>query len=511
MKYYLILLFVLGIFFNPFFGQKDSVFKPKKKYRLQPFVQVKSGIENVKFNHKEGPITFDNRTHVIQTYTFGLNYKLNDKFSLALRLANSYNPEFTHNNIHENNTLPMPWYGGRRWNDRSYGLEWSAAYQHHLKNNYTLKTALGFGRNNFTTGVFLDYSNYNDALGGADYTLVRKESSFTSNKIFLEIGLSKYFAHSRNLNVSLFYEYFLNPKFIGGYEIKENSVLSSGEITKSGNNVGLSLTYMLGRQERFLKQKAKKAKIIKMANDSANLNYYEAKKLIEKGDRKVWNEKSILLHASSGFFFTRNKFTGYENHFNSHFAMSLSTSVSAEIGLKKNLFLETGYSLDKYTVSEKLTEESILTNHYFSASKLNLGVGYRVFSKRNNKHLVNFQAGASLSFLNSPNSPSVSGYNYGGYSEPEFYYLGYHEYTVFPAIYLGIGRDFELNKNLFFSMNFKFNQGFVEIYKKEFAIQLYDSDTRTDYSKTYLYTINGTSMNLSFGFKYKFLGKKYKE
>ena len=90
----------------------------------------------------------------------------------------------------------------------------------------------------------------------------------------------------------------------------------------------------------------------------------------------------------------------------------------------------------------------------------------------------------------------------GEESENYFELIGSEEYRrqIFPSIYAAIEKDFKLSRILYFSLKYKFDCGFMDVYN-------FKMDYRFDESSPFynaISTVNGTTQGLSIGFKFKY-------
>ena len=318
---------------------------------------------------------------------------------------------------------------------------------------------------------------------------------------FLGININRVLKNKDLLGLGIYYEHFFNPHFEGSYQIYENS--SGGTFSNAGNNLGLKLNYTFtqARKMQFLEDKVQANNTISDAK--------AAKKVFKKEKRYV-DPKSVFISAGSGLFFGLNRVSDPNEIFVNNAFPSWSVYGQAEVGVKNNYYYEFGVEVAEYWSSLKHQKYSSSGSNAFVGYKLNGGIAKRFVNSQTNRNFFNLHAGVALSIQ--PYSGIAGSGNtveYGTTEEGSYYmaynYKEYYKAKVFPTLYLAVEKDFQLSKNFYIALKYKYDLGFISAYTSEIN---YSTDAQGLINYAAESKINGTAHMYSFGLKYKFLPEK---
>jgi hypothetical protein len=263
------------------------------------------------------------------------------------------------------------------------------------------------------------------------------------------------------------------------------------------NNISLALNYTFTHYEKYRQNQF----MIK----TSFLTKKERKNVYKKKKRFV-NPKSIFISCGSGLFFGRNIVKDLGNTLYSNAFESWSIFSNAEIGMKNQFYYSFGLEVSEYLSSIKYTPYSGSAGSAFIATKLNFGLSKRFINPKTNRNYFNLHVGASLSIQ--PNKKGLISWSQIETTSTTDYFT-YQKTTsitshLFPTIYLSIEKDLHLTKSLYFSIKYKYDQGFISAAKSDINYQTgYNEMLTKAVSK-----INGTAHTFTLGFKYKFLQNK---
>ncbi len=243
----------------------------------------------------------------------------------------------------------------------------------------------------------------------------------------------------------------------------------------------------------------------------------ETELVLTKKERRVEKRfvhpKSVFIQVGSAMFANKVKMSRENDVFQRSFFMysALNFSLKAEIGTKNNFFYEIGCNYNTYDEFYILKDIGFYTakRHAFNSLNFHGGYGKRIILK-NNINLFNVQIGGSIGFnLKSPVKSNSIDNNEPIYASRNPFVFGDKPSTVrrvFPTIYIEISKDIRVYKRFYVTMSYRYDQGFISTYQQKFRYVNNSSETEEVDNN-----ITGTAHSLMFGFKYRFLPKKYRK
>jgi hypothetical protein len=284
--------------------------------------------------------------------------------------------------------------------------------------------------------------------------------------------------------------------YVGEYELYDNQ--SNGTLVNRGSNLSLSLIYTFTRA-----RKMKRAEDLVL--QSEEISFKDAKRKFKK-ERRYIAPKSMFFGLSSGLFFARNQVGLGEHILSPGGSASWIISANFEKGIKNNHFWEADLSVSETWSYIRIKSPSVYwasASNEFVATQGSIGIGTRLISKKSNINFLNVSAGLSLGVHTS--QKGLSGYSggSGGFdNETEYQYL--ISYTtkrkIYPTLYLNLSRDFQLTKALYFSFDYRFNLGLLNVVEGEAEFsELPDLNNVINDQ----INIKGTSSAFQLGLKYK--------
>ena len=187
--------------------------------------------------------------------------------------------------------------------------------------------------------------------------------------------------------------------------------------------------------------------------------------------------------------------------------------IEAEIDRENTYFYELGIGYNTLGELYKVKDLpfAIGNDDTFNSIKIYGGFGKKIMLK-NNLNLFNLQFGGSLgiNLTSSGLSNLIDTYQVKNENGQSAIIKAYSSGTVakiFPTVYVALSKDIRVTNNFYFCLTYRYDQGFVTTYQQKFEYFYINSSSDV---KTVNNNITGTSHSLQFGFKYKFLPKKYK-
>lgn len=304
------------------------------------------------------------------------------------------------------------------------------------------------------------------------------------------------------LSLSLDYQYVTKDLFRGQFIISQDQQFSAGNITANRSilSFGLGYTFTMHKRNEQLQ---------KIKTDSGIDNKLAKKEL--KKQRRFVHPKTTMVGVNSGFFMNVSKVDDPGGVFGSYKSPSWNASIYFEQGWKKNFYFQGGVAISSYWSWMKFNK------HGFGATGSNAFLGYTMnagmmkrINAKGNRNLINLSAGLNI---NMQFEPKGYGFSSGGgelYDSSgillSYNYLDEVHRNIFPTAYFGVGKDFRMTKHLAFTIDYRFQLGFMKVQSSD--ISYYENDL---VSKSAQMKIDGTTHSINFGLKYRFLYEKYRD
>ena len=378
-------------------------------------------------------------------------------------------------------------------------LELGVNYKHVLKNSLKLTTTFGGGFN------FSNSYGWGATIGNGFGRETKMDWSYNNQRnpfLFYELGVLKTLKNKNNLSLSLAYEYSFDPIYSGTYQVSQNNLVTSeGKFYNSGTNIGLNLAYTF-TGERIRENVS--------YNSTRNGTTLKTEKKKFRKEKRFVHSKSIFVGVGTGLFFTKNKIVDKDSPFKSGYYSWWSVNGFAEIGMKKDYFYEFGLGFEEYASGRtfKNIEDYKSWSNMYIASKFYGGFGKRFIHKPSNRKILNVHAGLGMILTYNTNKTS-GGSSGGGYYTPQdtivFSAIDDYKLLVAPTLYVMLEKDFQLTKNLLFSLRYRYDQGIFPMFKQDISYEVNGVKGKTQN------LVYGTSQTYGFALKYKLLGKKYRE
>lgn len=487
-----VFILVLSVFTYPALSQDESI----RLYEPNHFtVSLKDGLNKSNFTPTYGTEKLDERYgHIFQMqFDYTINYKNN--FGLLFR-NNVGISAFTFDLKSKEGFAGTE--GWNRFYRDTYNtfakLGLGVNFHKQIKPNLFLNINLGAGvsvNSNvyYSTGSSI-HINEDGTLKNQNYDIDYSYSDDLIGYGFMDLGINYVLKNKNLIGLSISPEVFFKPTLSGSYSIYNNT--SGGKILNSNNNIALSLNYTFTQ--------FKKHAFEQFLIQTSFLSKRERKKIYKK-DKRFVDPKSIFISGGSGLFFVRNIVNDPNNKLLSNSFPSWTIYGNADIGIKNQFYYSFGVEVSEYWSSIKFDPYGGGGSNIFIATKLKFGISKRFISSTTNRNYFNLYTGVSISIQ--PNKKGISGWGYGELSSSTNYYsyseIDYYSNRLFPTLYMAIEKDLHLTKNLYLSIKYKYDQGFISATKT-------DINYKTSVGGSTQYTtskINGTAHTVSFGFKYK--------
>jgi len=368
-----------------------------------------------------------------------------------------------------------------------------------IAQRYILQLKAGAG---FSKCMFRDYQNSIQALSinignpSADqYSKVIIDHRLLSAFGTVGASVSHILPNNDLLSLNVGLDYYFSPLYKGSYEFQNKT--STGTFENAGANliVGLGYTFTRGtRAQRVVK------------DTETGSSERESQRSFRKEKRFI-DPKSTFAGISAGYYVNMNKLSSGGEGFIEKYSRRQTGSVQiwVEQGIKKGWYAEAGYNAAFYKSGFNVKGVPVYyANKNFGVSQLYAGIGKRLIGK-NNYPWLNISAGVGVNVhtLSKGINDSMWGASYTYPQEDTIFYFKSKQSvarTVFPTLHLGVSKDFQLTKALYFSVAYRLQLGLATV-----AEQLVDYREEDGVYKKAVVTLNGTSHSLHFGVKYRFL------
>lgn len=377
----------------------------------------------------------------------------------------------------------------------------SAAFVYRVplnKRNF-LQVKAGAG---FSKCMFRDYRNsivattiYLGSPWAEQYSKVIIDHTLLSGYGTIGTSISHILPNNDLLSLNVGLDYYFSPLYKGSYEFNNRS--STGTFENGGANLIVGLGYAFTRGTRV--QRVLKEAETGSSEKESQRNFRKEKRFIDP--------KSTFAGISGGYYVNMNKLTSGGEGFISKYSRRQTGSVQLwlEQGLKKGWYAEAGYSGAIYKAGFNIDGVQVYFAHKtFGVSQLYAGMGKRLIGK-NNYPWLNISAGVGINAhtLSKGISDSIWGarYTYPN-NDTSFYFESNHSVVrkVFPTLHLGVSKDFQITKTLYFSVAYRLQLGLATVSEQMIS---YREEDNVD--KKAVVSLNGTSHSLQFGLKYRFL------
>lgn len=346
-----------------------------------------------------------------------------------------------------------------------------------------------YGRENFSS-TFVN-TTYSGGNSSSVYSLVKGE--YNGARPFVSVGL-KVSQILRNQDL-LFFSFRYNAAFgsiaSGTYSLENAS--SEGGFECQGSNLHFGLGYAFTR--------AKKRAEIQERWEETDATKREAKKDLRK-EKRYFDPKSSFVELSGGRFLTQTREVGGQDFFQTMNTESLAAQLSFEKGIKNYFYWKASLTQASYLMQARVHgAKGAGVQKLFNATGINLGFGKRLMLQ-NNYNILNVEAGIGLnahfkakgfqqesgSYAQDANNDTLFSYHYNLHLNQ----------SLFPTVFLGASKDFQIGKAFYVSLAYRFNLGFTQPASMNVAF----SDATHDNTLT-IVEVNGTSHTISLGFKYR--------
>lgn len=221
---------------------------------------------------------------------------------------------------------------------------------------------------------------------------------------------------------------------------------------------------------------------------------------LSKTEKRYIAPNSIFVELGSGLFYGRS-FSQTEGFSNRGARASWMPFVKLELGLKKNFFAELELTTQRYYPNIRYGNFGSAGGQPYRAAKFSFGVGYRLIKSATNYNFGSLSFGASISYQNEIGITGSGGGSQGygeGYFEESGYSAGVNK--IFPTFYIGFDKDVQLTKNLYLSIGYRYDHGYITVHE---MIGTYRTEPVGNFLPYYGKT-NGSAHSYTAGIKYKF-------
>lgn len=459
----------------------------------------------------------------------------------------SFNPEFGVNNIHETESTGsehLQFYTNRRLGfNLGYTFNFTPRYGLLLSSGLTLQTSDTRlpqsvvsgpgGRNSFVTlysntsaafvyripvaqryllqlkagagfskCMFRDYKNtiqtmtiYAGNPGAIQESKVIIDHTLLSTFGTVGASISHILPNNDLLSFNVGFDYYFSPLYKGWYEFQNKT--STGTFENAGANLIVGLGYTFTRGSHV--QRTVKDVETGSSEKESKRNFRKEKRFIDP--------KSTFAGISGGYYVNMNKLTSGGEEFIEKYSRRQTGSVQIwiEQGIKKDWYAEAGYHAALYKSGFNVEGSPVYyATKNVGVSQLYAGIGKRLIGKNNYPWLnISTGVGVNVHKLSKGINDTMWGARFTYPQEDTSFYFESKQSvvrTVFPTLHLGVSKDFQLTKALYFSVAYRLQLGLVTV-----AEQLVNYREEDGVYKKAVVTLNGTSHSLHFGVKYRFL------
>lgn len=452
-------------------------------------ISLRNGFNKTQITPIIEPSLFNSQVGSVPSLNFDYQWNVNSTIGISMYTGFGFYPfRFTFGADQENNIAATILDIQGRQNYQIYGrvlpgINFHKSVAEKLMFNATLRG--GFASVGTSSGIW-DF--------GDSTLLTYKYTGNIQGVISLETGFTYFLRNKDLVGLNISYEHFLQPISKGEYFQGSSNV--AGTIKNKGHNIGLSLTYTFTQLDN--KSRVNKIK------ETNEVSHKSAKKKFRKEKRFI-SPLSTFIGAGGTVFGLRSSFTDPNNYYDSNWSLGAGFYANIERGMSKNYFLElSGEGIQLNQNIRGANGEYNFGHSLYWLGRVSFGAGKRFILKESNRNIFNLHAGFSLNYTTREvgNNPGF-GVQSGSGSANYFELNSTEEYKkqIFPTIYGAIEKDFRLAKMLYFSIRYKFDLGFTDIYE---ATLEYKTDENATSFHQATSGINGTTQGVSFGFKFKY-------
>ena len=315
--------------------------------------------------------------------------------------------------------------------------------------------------------------------------------------IHIGTGISNVLKNYDLLTLNLIYNYSFSNSYKGSYELysdSDSSYISAGEFFNKGHFFGIVLNYTLTKTE-------KQVKIYDIIIKTDKVNKRMAEKVYRKEARKISNH-STFGTSLGGITIPINRANDPNKVLINASMASVMPYFSIEQNLQKNYFIEAGFGLQEYYNAIKAKEVPFWSgSNAFIAYHLTIGGGKRLIGK-NNYNYLNLSSGLVLSTIDRPVGYAGRG-GIGAVVGNDTIIMGRSENFIsnnfFPLFYIGLSKDFRITRNFYFTMLYRYHQGFIKVYEQRVSYISKWTEGINNASNT----MNGSYHTFQIGFKFR--------
>jgi hypothetical protein len=360
-----------------------------------------------------------------------------------------------------------------------------------LSNKYILNGFGGINTIYTSEGEYITGSGSSQFPGGLYFVLLDIKRGWKQG-LHVGTGITKILKNKDHITLRLDYHRSSQPFYSGSYIVYPTTPdRSTGKFLNNGHFINLGLAYTLtgkDKEEQFHRY--------------LNNNFSKDSERDLKKERRKIAPGTTFIGASGGATFPLTRATDPNNLFISTSMADAMPYLYLEQNFKQNLFAEGGFGFQTYFSANRFKFSPLISaGNAFNAYQITLGGGKRLIGKTNHYNYLNLSAGMVLTFINE--FPGLKGSSGGLFvvDGDTIYNLSSENYltsTFSPLLYLGASKDLRLTEKLYFTILYRYHQGFRILYEQ----RLNYTSAMTQGIQNAKYCINGSFHTFQLGLKY---------
>lgn len=489
-------------------AQSDTLYTHPSKYLFSKnhfSFSIENGLTRGAIFPESGPLKPVNNLAGVHFVNFDYAFNFNRTCALSLALGGGFFPFYFR-------ATDEDWYLFRYWDnlDGTTFLHLSAEVNHRFSFSEKKFLNIFAGVNVFKFDDIYTELSYRHNTGFAATTIFASEIVYTFTDTWrpaftIGIGTSRILRNYDLLSLTLSYNHSFDNFLSGTYFITEplKPTYSWGNLINKGNFLSVGIKYTFTKAQ-------KQSTLAKIKNETGEKDMEKVEKIYKRQKRKPLPLYSTFVSASGGLILQPIHVSDVNNINISANSLLGTGYLSIEQNIKKNKFLETGYSVLEYYMGSKRKElegDCFMCGSFtyaFDVHHFSLGIGKRLIGK-NNYNYLNLHAGVVLSYTNQDKGLSGWGHlSVGDVANGDTVYFeqyqDYQKINFFPLFYVGISRDFRIKGNLYFNILYRYHQGIMNVSEREVQ---YVSQWTNGWQNAHI-VINGSYHTFQAGFKYNF-------
>lgn len=280
----------------------------------------------------------------------------------------------------------------------------------------------------------------------------------------VNISYVKLLKNMDEIEVGVIYNKSFKDVYSGYYRL--HNAMSSGNLYSTGSNVGIELSYVFtgNRNRSIINSKIKDGTDIKLAKKQA------------RQERRYLDPQSSFISPKLGVGICINRTIDEANQIGNSRGIDFLYGLEYEHGIGKNYLLTAGINLFEYYDMIRIVYSDFSSGHnVFKSYEASFGAAYRWITNTN-YNIINLYTGVVLGYADidkdyQSSSTGVHTYNSSGNFNPDYIIEitsnKMRNSNFVCAAYLGVSKDFRICNSIYFSLNYRYQQGFNKILKSD--------------------------------------------